>query len=500
MHGEPELPEGVQADDFRLVTFTPYKVFPPLAKLIHRFDIRQIVGNVPVPVVFIKASLQGLPILAGQYFEGESLARLKMEAGGVGNLLGKVVLVDVDADAGDGVLQRVASEMMLDEDAGNLLPLDVDVVGPLDSNFRQVLEQKLARGDSKVLVEEELPGGAGPGGEIDRQQHVLAALAEPFVGSHPMPIFLKIGKYGRERRQRRAPRDALCRLLRQPLVGGRNVRYELQNRVNHNLVTNDGAKIENFQRVFVLTGRIISVKIISLPPNFLKMKKLKIFSALVLAFMLFSACEDDSNTYVNQLYTNSQKIQAITTCLNSSVDTAVTHLCTYDGFYNYKDGLYRIDFANLQSSIFDTLAHHNYGYMTDSLILRANRLAESCASNASSAFKDAVSDLDIEDPDKLFYGESGSITDYFKFMEYDNIKSDLQAPVSIRMDLFNVSTIWMEMLEIYRQYNPTPVTVDLQDQIVIGMMDGIFEEMRLEEDLIRTDSTHRTEGDSILVR
>ena len=230
------------------------------------------------------------------------------------------------------------------------------------------------------------------------------------------------------------------------------------------------------------------------------MKKLKIFSALVLAFMLFSACEDDSNTYVNQLYTNSQKIQAITTCLNSSVDTAVTHLCTYDGFYNYKDGLYRIDFANLQSSIFDTLAHHNYGYMTDSLILRANRLAESCASNASSAFKDAVSDLDIEDPDKLFYGESGSITDYFKFMEYDNIKSALQAPVSIRMDLFNVSSIWNEMLTLYRQYNPTPVTVDLQDQIVIGMMDGIFEEMRLEEDLIRTDSTHRTEGDSILVR
>ncbi|MBO7647231.1 MAG: DUF4197 family protein [Bacteroidales bacterium] len=230
------------------------------------------------------------------------------------------------------------------------------------------------------------------------------------------------------------------------------------------------------------------------------MKKLKILSAFVLALVLFSACEDDTNTYVNQLYTNSQKIQAITTCLNSSVDSAVAHLCTYNGFYNYKDAAYRIDFANLQSSIFDTLANHNYGFMTDSLILRANRLAESCAANVSSAYKDAVSDLDIENPDKLFYGESGTITDYFKFMKYDYIKNALQSPVSIRMELFNVSALWNDILNIYRQYNPAPVTVDIQNQIVTGLMDGIFEEMRLEEELIRTDSTHRVEGDSILVR
>lgn len=230
------------------------------------------------------------------------------------------------------------------------------------------------------------------------------------------------------------------------------------------------------------------------------MKKIRIFSILALALLLFTACEDETNTFVNQLYTDAQKNQAITTCLNSSIDTAVAHLCTYDGFYNYKDGSYRIDFATLQSSVFDTLANHNYGFMRDSLILRANRLAESCASNVNTAFKDAVSSLDIENPDKLFYGESGAITDYFKFMKYDHIQSALQAPVSIRMDLFNVSTIWNEMLTIYRQYNPTPVTVDLQNQIVTGMMDGIFEEMRLEEELIRTDSTHRVEGDSILGR
>ena len=219
---------------------------------------------------------------------------------------------------------------------------------------------------------------------------------------------------------------------------------------------------------------------------------------MVLAVMAFISCEDETNTYVNQLYTNAQKIGAIKTCLNCSVDSAVSHLCVVDGFYAYKDAAYRIDFSKMQSSIFDTLANHNYGYLKDSLILRANRLAESCGANVSSSFKDAVTNLSIDNPDMIFYGESGTITDYLKATEYDNIRTALQAQVAIRMDLFNVSTIWNEMLLLYRNYNPNPVTVDLQNQIVIGMMEGIFEEMRLEEGLIRTDSTHRVEGDSIL--
>lgn len=221
---------------------------------------------------------------------------------------------------------------------------------------------------------------------------------------------------------------------------------------------------------------------------------------MVLSMLLFAACEDETDTYVNQLYTNAQKNLAITTCLSSSVDTAVTHLCTSGGFSAFKDGLYRIDFSGLQNSIFDTLANHNYGYLKDSLIHHANRLAESCGAQVSSTFKDAVSALDIENPDKLFYGESGAITDYFKSMQYENIRSGLQAPVAIRMDLFNVSSLWNEMLTIYRNYNSAPVTYDLQNQIVVSMMEGLFEEMRIEEGLIRTDSTHCVQGDSILCR
>jgi len=220
----------------------------------------------------------------------------------------------------------------------------------------------------------------------------------------------------------------------------------------------------------------------------------------MLAVLLFTSCKDETGVYVNQLYTDGEKDNAIKACLYSAADSAVAHLCTYDGYYEYRDGLYRLTFSDLQTSVFDTLANHNYGYLKDTLIYRANRLAESCAANVSSALETAVSDLDIQNYDELFNGESGAITDYFKFMESENIRTNLQSPVSIRMDLFNVTSVWNEILTLYRNYNSTPVTYDLQNHIVTGMMDGIFEEMTIEEELIRTDSTHRDGADTILVR
>lgn len=230
------------------------------------------------------------------------------------------------------------------------------------------------------------------------------------------------------------------------------------------------------------------------------MKQLKLYAVLMLAVVLFSACEDETNMYVNQLYTDAQKNLAITTCLNSSVDSAVAHLCTYDGFYAYQNGNYRLDFSTLQSSLFDTLSNHNYGYLKDTLILRANRLAESCAANATTTFKDAISDLKIDNPDNLFYGEDGSITDFFKLHEYENLKGGLQAPVAIRMSLFNVSNVWNEMLQQYNSFTSTPINFDIQNYIVTSMVDGLLEEMRIEESLIRSDSAHRVSGDSILGR
>ncbi len=223
------------------------------------------------------------------------------------------------------------------------------------------------------------------------------------------------------------------------------------------------------------------------------MKKLRIlFGMVALAAVMFTACNDDSGAYVEQLYTNTQLETAIKACLRTSADSAVNHLCVPDGYYSYNDSVYRIDYAGLQSSLFDTLRNHGAGDLCDSLVTYTNRLAENCGGQLLPILKSAIDSLEITDHQKL-KAEDGAITHYFELFEYNVIKSAMQSPVSIRMNLFGVNATWAEMLLTYYLYSDVPVNFDIQNYIVDKMLEGIFEEMEIEEENIRTDPEHRTE-------
>ena len=229
------------------------------------------------------------------------------------------------------------------------------------------------------------------------------------------------------------------------------------------------------------------------------MKKLSIILGLALfvAVTLFS-CKDESGVFVEQLYTNSQKEKAIKDCLRASADSALNHLCAPDGFYTYNGNVCRIDYASLQSSLFDTLGRHGYGNLADSLILFSNRLAESCKSQLAPSFTSAIDTLEIINYDGLINGEMNSITKYFETYSYRYLKAAFQTPVSIRMGLYNVTPVWNDMLQKYAQYTSVPLNFDIQNYIVEKMLDGLLQEMSLEEALIRTDSTHRSESMEML--
>ena len=229
------------------------------------------------------------------------------------------------------------------------------------------------------------------------------------------------------------------------------------------------------------------------------MKKLSIILGMFLfATVAFFSCKDESGEFVEQLYTNSQKEKAIKSCLKASADSALNPLCAPDGFYNYNDGMYRINYTPLQNSLFDTLNRHGYGDLSDSLILYTNRLAESCKAQLAPSFTTAIDTLEIFDYDALIKGESGVITKYFETYQYRFLKSAFQTPVSIRMNLYKVTPTWNDMLQKYAQYTSEPLNFDIQNYVVEKMLDGLLQEMRVEEELIRTDTAHRDENTELL--
>ena len=225
------------------------------------------------------------------------------------------------------------------------------------------------------------------------------------------------------------------------------------------------------------------------------MKKLNlIFGLAIFSVVLLTSCNDETGQFVEQLHTNVQKTTAIKACLKVSADSALNHLCDNNGFYDYQDGEYRIDFAPLQSSLFDTLANHGYGYLADTLIWNTNLLAASCKAQLASPLKEAIDSLTIVDYDALIHGEGTPITDYFELYKYRYLKSAFQQPVSIRMDLFNVTPVWNEMVQKYVQYTSIPLNFDIQNYIVEKVLNDVLEEMRVEEVFVRSDSNHRDES------
>ena len=229
------------------------------------------------------------------------------------------------------------------------------------------------------------------------------------------------------------------------------------------------------------------------------MKKIKILLATLIVAWTMTSCVDNSGQYVGQLYTTAQKHAAVNDCLVQSKDSALNHLFTNNGFYNYNNGAYRIDYSTVAAALMDTLSQHGLGFLNDSLILATNQLATNCRSAMSDALTTAIKEMEYWDYDGLIGGEDGAITQYFKKFKNDDLKAALQSPVSIRMNVFNVNSIWNEMVARYYSICGTPVGTDVQGYIINKMLDGVYSEMMEEEHLIRTDTTHQNEN-TILFR
>ena len=143
------------------------------------------------------------------------------------------------------------------------------------------------------------------------------------------------------------------------------------------------------------------------------MKKLKIVCLAMFAAVMFFSCKDTTGDYVEQLYSNTQKEQAIKACLQASADSASAHLFVNNGFYSYKDAAYRINLTPVQNTLFSVLTDNGYGYLVDSLILNVNRMAESCGGQVTPSLKAAVDSLKILNYDALIKGGDDAITRYY---------------------------------------------------------------------------------------
>lgn len=211
-----------------------------------------------------------------------------------------------------------------------------------------------------------------------------------------------------------------------------------------------------------------------------------------LSVIICSSCEDTSNEYVEQLFTNAELTNAVRACLNASKDTAINHLCAANEFLT--NGSYQFAITSIPElqKMKDTLAVYGESDMVDSLIAKINATYINMGNYLASQSGTLITTLTCPDPHALVYGEQHAITNYFRIHYQASFESSLAQALSIQLNASGASSYWNNILSRYYEHTHTPVSADLQRHVMTVMLNAFYTEMANEEALIRTDESHRT--------
>ncbi|MDL2296712.1 DUF4197 domain-containing protein [Bacteroidales bacterium OttesenSCG-928-B11] len=220
------------------------------------------------------------------------------------------------------------------------------------------------------------------------------------------------------------------------------------------------------------------------------MKKIN-FLVISLLLLVFTSCKDDSGEYERTYHTDTQLAEAIKLCLEISVDTANSHLAVEDGFYAYNDAMYRIALPASANVLVEVLEDNDEVELLDTLILRMNKAAEISGDYIRNNFRSVIAASTFPDPDKLLRDSIPSLTNYLRDTKTFVLTNALNNAVGNNLSRTGAITAWNEAMEIYQQHATQVLSIDFTENVTRQLVDGIMKEMAIEEEFIRTDTTHQ---------
>ncbi|MBR0053874.1 MAG: DUF4197 domain-containing protein [Bacteroidales bacterium] len=206
---------------------------------------------------------------------------------------------------------------------------------------------------------------------------------------------------------------------------------------------------------------------------------------------LFTACEDESGEYIEQLSTDAQLTSGIRECLNVSKDTAVMHLCIADAMCTSETHRISLPSNTDFYNIANVLTANGHEALLDTLENHVNRACEQMGDPVVSTFKPVIDAMTFSTPSSLVNGADDAITSYFKANYATTLQASLSSSFAQKMRSTGASDLWNEILVEYYEANAQVISYDLQSYVLQQFLNEIFEQMSAEEKLIRNDSSHR---------
>lgn len=134
-----------------------------------------------------------------------------------------------------------------------------------------------------------------------------------------------------------------------------------------------------------------------------------------------------------------------------------------------------------------------YSSLLDDLELKLNRAAETATPRAKNIFWDAISQMTLQDVNKIYNGPDDAATQYFKEKMSPELAREITPVIEDSLSEVGAVKAYDNMMKEYKTIPFVPdVKADLTDHVVKKGMEGIFYYMAKEEAAIRQDPVKRT--------
>jgi hypothetical protein len=184
-------------------------------------------------------------------------------------------------------------------------------------------------------------------------------------------------------------------------------------------------------------------------------------------------------------------VKGLKEALSTGTARAVTLVSRQDGYFSNET--IKILMPDKMRTVADLLARFGFRQEVDDFVLSMNRAAEKAAPKATEYFVTALKEMTFDDARKIVQGDSTAATEYFRQKTGDKIRAAFKPVVSESMQDVGVTRSYKQLVEKVETipFAGAVGSLDLDQYVAAGAVNGLFTMLGEEEKKIRTDPAAR---------
>jgi len=206
-----------------------------------------------------------------------------------------------------------------------------------------------------------------------------------------------------------------------------------------------------------------------------------------------TACDDFFTGIEDPSLNNATVIEGLKEALNIGTDNSVGVASVVDGFLG--NDLIRIPIppeAEVVRNVLENIPGGVGEALVQEFIVKLNRTAEDASSKATPIFKDAITDITIQDGFDILFGADNEATMYLSDNTFDALTGAFKPDVENSLNTVGLDNAWEDVTTLYNTIPfVDPVNVDLSQYVTDMATEGLFKLIEKEELKIREDPVAR---------